>query len=198
MGDRNPFNSVELTVNWVDDFQEVSGSETDENGSKKEKELYELKRKYLKAMGTKEQEEFPLFNDRYPNELFEFLRIVYLDYKDWQEACFGAPIEQLDFTEPISAKNEFKVLTAIESGCIQALDNYPNTEEEDTKMIMDTRLFNTLPKTMRMAIKHRRAEKRLLKRTIAAVQQQLKNYKNAAQSNTTKQTSNGSKRTESI
>ena len=65
-------------------------------------------------------------------------------------------------------------------------------------MIMDTRLFNTLPKTMRMAIKHRRAEKRLLKRTIAAVQQQLKNYKNAAQANTKKQTSDSSKRAESI
>lgn len=100
----------------------------------------------------------------------------------------------------ISSKNEFKVLTAIESGCIQALENYPNTEEEDTKMIMDTRLFNSLSKTMRMAIKHRRAEKRLIKRTIAAVQQQLKTYKNRKQSNIsiTSSQSSTNKRSESI
>lgn len=42
-------------------------------------------------------------------------------------------------------------------------------EEEDSAIMNDPGMFRTLSKTQRMAVKHRRQEKRILRRTIAAV-----------------------------
>ena len=110
---------------------------------------------------------------RYPNELFEYLRLVYLTPEDLN----GQNLEDVMFADPISMENELGVLASIESACMDALQNYFTTEEEDASMINDSSLFNMLPKTQRMAIKHRRSEKRLLKKTAAAVRQQALNLK---------------------
>ena len=59
----------------------------------------------------------------------------------------------------------------------QALASYSTKEEDDARLINDGKLFNMFPKTQRMAIKHRRSEKRLLKKTAAAVKQQLLNLR---------------------
>lgn len=54
------------------------------------------------------------------------------------------------------------------------LEKYETTEEEDVDLIQDKNLFNLLSKQSRMAIRHRRNEKRLLKRTIAALEKEIK------------------------
>jgi histone-lysine N-methyltransferase SETD3 len=54
------------------------------------------------------------------------------------------------------------------------LSKYPNTEEEDAALIQDKTLFRMLSYNQRMAIRHRRNEKRLLKRTIAALEKQIR------------------------
>ena len=53
------------------------------------------------------------------------------------------------------------------------LTNYPNNEDEDAALIKDKGLFRLLTYNQRMAVRHRRNEKRLLKRTIAALEKQL-------------------------
>jgi hypothetical protein len=63
------------------------------------------------------------------------------------------------------------------SSFLQALASYSTKEEDDARLINDSKLFNMFPKTQRMAIKHRRSEKRLLKKTAAAVKQQLLNLR---------------------
>lgn len=167
----------------------------------------------------------PLFS--YPNELFEYLRLVYLTPEDIQ----GKKLSDMDFTDPISLENELAAMASIESACedvsgkeagrlrvsylifhgppyfyssipafplpvlmmtshlipppsyphspaiLKALASYSTKEEDDARLINDGKLFNMFPKTQRMAIKHRRSEKRLLKKTAAAVKQQLLNLK---------------------
>lgn len=79
-------------------------------------------------------------------------------------------------------ENELSVLASIEAACTEGLGLYSTTEEEDAKLINDPKLFNMFGKTQRMAIKHRRSEKRLLKKTAAAVRQQQLNLKSGKRS----------------
>ena len=93
------------------------------------------------------------------------------------------------YNERISSSNERAALTIILDGCYDALDDYPQTEEEDAALMENGRpspspnpsprlrlrprprprprpspragrLFTALPRNARMAIKLRRNEKR--------------------------------------
>lgn len=105
--------------------------------------------------------------------MFEYLRLVWLTPEDAE----GRALEDIDFADPVSLQNELAVFASIEDACTDALDQYSTKEEDDARLINDTRMFNMLPKTQRMAIKHRRSEKRLLKKTAAAVRQQMLNLR---------------------
>jgi histone-lysine N-methyltransferase SETD3 len=154
--DRNPFNSVEIKVSLLE-----------------QDPMYDEKRVFLAKAERRESEGFPLYGDRYPNELFEYLRLIYLTPEDMG----GRSMSEIDYADPISLQNELAALASIESACADALESYSTKEEEDARLINDGSLFNMLPKTQRMAIKHRRSEKRLLKKTAAAVKQQMLNLK---------------------
>ena len=154
--DRNPFDSVEIKVSLLPDDP-----------------LFEQKRVFLARAERRETEPFPLYADRYPNELFEYLRLVYLTPDD----AAGRQLENIDFADPVSLQNELAVFASIEEACSDAIAQYSTKEEDDARLINDTRMFNMLPKTQRMAIKHRRSEKRLLKKTAAAVRQQMLNLR---------------------
>ena len=87
--------------------------------------------------------------------------------------AFATPASAQAYNERISASNERAALRIILDGCNAALDGYPQTEEEDAKMMEDGRLFTALPRNARMAIKLRRNEKRILLRTIRVCEQAL-------------------------
>merc|ERR1712176_329368 len=53
------------------------------------------------------------------------------------------------------------------------IGNYPQSEEDDANIIKDKKLFRLLNYNQRMAVRHRRNEKRLLKRTVAALEKQI-------------------------
>lgn len=55
------------------------------------------------------------------------------------------------------------------------LNLFPQSEEDDANIIKDKTLFRLLSYNQRMAIRHRRNEKRLLKRTLAALEKQIRN-----------------------
>ena len=80
------------------------------------------------------------------------------------------------YNERVSASNERAALRIVLDGCNAALDGYPQTEEEDAKMMEDGRLFTALPRNARMAIKLRRNEKRILLRTIRVCEQELAEF----------------------
>lgn len=86
----------------------------------------------------------------------------------------GKPLSEFDFTRTISPANEAAVLTSVIVAVKRQLSKYPNSEEDDAAMIKDKGLFRLLSYNQRMAVRHRRNEKRLLKRTIAALEKQLR------------------------
>jgi hypothetical protein len=86
----------------------------------------------------------------------------------------GKPLESFDYSRTISAANEASVLRSVISAVTRQLSKYPNPEEDDAALIKDKGMFRLLSYNQRMAIRHRRNEKRLLKRTIAALENQIR------------------------
>ncbi|CAM9250188.1 unnamed protein product, partial [Choristocarpus tenellus] len=147
--DRNPYNSVEVTV-----------------ALDKEDPLFELKRTFLEEAGQPEIKSFPLYYDRYPDELLQYLRLVQLN----PDQLKGRTLEDLQFEKKLTDVNELMVLDGLTEACMKALAGYPTTEEQDSIVMSDVAMFRALSKAQRMAVKHRRQEKRILRRTIAAVE----------------------------
>ena len=61
----------------------------------------------------------------------------------------------------------------LRDGCLNSLARYPESEEEDAKLMANSRMFASLPRNARMAVKLRRNEKRILLRTIATCESGL-------------------------
>lgn len=149
--DRNPYNSVDLTV-----LLPTSDP------------LFSEKKMFLDDKGLKEVMEFPIYNDRYPDELLQFLRLVCLK----PEEKGSRKLSSFMFSERISENNELDVMTLIATACEETLAQYPTTDAEDTALMVDYKMFKLFSKSQRMAIKARRQEKRILQRTIAAVERE--------------------------
>ena len=54
------------------------------------------------------------------------------------------------------------------------MQKYPTSEDDDAMIIKDKGMFRLLNYNQRNAVRHRRNEKRLLKRTIAALEKQMR------------------------
>lgn len=147
VSDRNPYDSVELVVS----LQRDDG-------------LYERKKEYLEQSGVNEMAKFPLYRDRYPMEMVEFLRFCFADEEEFEQADFG------DF---VSESNETLVACAIVAACESAIEGYPQSREEDDKIMADLGMFQLLTMKQRWAIRQRRSEKRILERTIASIEQEM-------------------------
>ena len=102
---------------------------------------------------------FPLLIDRYSSELLQYLRLCCLTPAD-------GPLDAFAYNEIISVANERAATGALRQGCEGALARYPQTESEDASLMENSKLFATLSRNQRMAIKLRRNEKRILLRTI--------------------------------
>merc|ERR1712086_1156253 len=67
------------------------------------------------------------------------------------------------------------VLQSVVAAVKHQLGLFPQTEEDDAAIIRDKGMFRLLGYNQRMAVRHRRNEKRLLKRTLAALEKQIRN-----------------------
>mmetsp|Transcript_31083 Transcript_31083/g.68533 ORF Transcript_31083/g.68533 Transcript_31083/m.68533 type:complete len:569 (-) Transcript_31083:213-1919(-) len=151
--DRNPFDAVDISV-----------------GLSVEDPLYNQKKAYLDKSGRGATSvRFPLQRNRYPSELVDFLRLLLVEPED----LGMQPLDATDFNEPLSPSLERRVLTTMTSICESYLEQYPNTADEDDKLMMDKKLFSALSRHQRMAVKLRASEKRILQTTIKAVQEEL-------------------------
>lgn len=165
--ERNPFNSVDITVAIAPRTESFVKELNDE--SIPVDPLAEEKLEFLRSVGRDSMVDFPCYADRYPVELLEFLRLMQMTPEDTR----GKPLSEFDYSRTISAGNEAAVLTSVIEAVKRQLSKYPNTEEEDAALIKDKGTFRLLSYNQRMAIRHRRNEKRLLKRTIAALENQI-------------------------
>ena len=132
--------------------------------------LADEKLAFLQRVGRESTVDFPCYADRYPIEMLEYLRLMQMTPEDTQ----GKALSAFDYSRTISAANEAAVLSSIVDAVQFQLSKYPNTEEEDAALIQDKTLFRMLSYNQRMAVRHRRNEKRLLKRTIAALEKQIR------------------------
>lgn len=123
----------------------------------------------MERVGRDKMVDFPCYADRYPIEMFEYLRLMQMTPDDSR----GKPLSEFDYTRTISAANEAAVLKSVIEAVSRQLENYPQSEEDDAVMIKDKKMFRMLSYNQRMAVRHRRNEKRLLKRTIAALEKQM-------------------------
>jgi hypothetical protein len=166
--ERNPYNSVDVTVSIAPRTASFVKELNDD--SIPVDPLAEEKVAFLDDVGRESIMDFPCYADRYPVELLEFLRLMQMTPEDTR----GKPLNEFDYSRTISAGNEAAVLTSVIGAVSRQLSKYPNTEEDDALLIKDKGMFRLLSYNQRMAIRHRRNEKRLLKRTIAALEKQLR------------------------
>jgi histone-lysine N-methyltransferase SETD3 len=168
--ERNPFNSVDVTVSIAPRTKELVKAVFDENANVEVDPLAEEKIEFLKRVGRSNTVDFPCYADRYPTEMLEFLRLMMMTPDD----TMGKPLRDFDYTRTISAANEAAILFAVVDAVKLQLDKYPTTEEDDAALIKDRGMFRLFSYNQRMAVRHRRNEKRLLKRTIAALEKQIR------------------------
>lgn len=166
--ERNPYNSVDVTVAIAPRTESFVKELNDENIPVDP--LAEEKIAFLESVGRESMVDFPCYADRYPVELLEFLRLMQMTPEDTR----GRPLKDFDYSRTISAANEAAVLTSVIEAVTRQLGKYPNTEEDDAQLIKDKGMFRLFNYNQRMAIRHRRNEKRLLKRTIAALENQIR------------------------
>lgn len=166
--ERNPYNSVDVTVAIAprtESFVQGLNDDTIDVDP-----LADEKVAFLESVGRDRMVDFPCYADRYPTEMLEFLRLMQMTPEDTR----GKPLRDFDYSRTISPANEAAVLNSVLEAVRRQLSKYPNTEEEDAALIKDKGMFRLLSYNQRMAIRHRRNEKRLLKRTIAALENQIR------------------------
>lgn len=165
--ERNPFNSVDVTVSISPRTASFVKEFNDDNIPVDP--LAEEKAQYVESAGRDNTVDFPCYADRYPVEMLEYLRLMQMSPEDTK----GKPLSEFDYSRTISPANEAAVLTSVIDAVSRQLSKYPQTEEQDAAMIKDKGMFRLLSYNQRMAVRHRRNEKRLLKRTIAALEKQI-------------------------
>lgn len=124
--------------------------------------LFEEKVAFLKTCGIDRPVDFPLYGDRYPMELIEFLRFCVCDKDQIGD----------DFGNFVSDENESAAAQALCDACAGALDAYPQTIEEDKALMSDKTLYRMLGIKERCAIRQRLGEKTILQRTINNVERE--------------------------
>ena len=144
--DRNPFNAVALSV-----------------GASRDDPLFDAKRRFGESVGKDvTRASFPLYADRYPDELLQFLRMACATRDHLGALSVDDPST---YVAPLSLANERAVLDTIRAACVAARDAYPAVDADETPAAFLTR-------NQRMARRLVETEKRILARTVAAVDKQ--------------------------
>jgi hypothetical protein len=106
--ERNPFNSVDVTVGIAPrskSFVRAIAEDTNAAGDP----LAEEKIEFLERVGRDKMVDFPCYADRFPVEMLEYLRLMQMTPEDAR----GKPLSEFDYTRTISSANEAAVLTSV-------------------------------------------------------------------------------------
>ena len=154
--ERNPYNSVDVTVSISPRTAAVVAA--NEGMGIEEDPLAQEKLDFLSSVGRGQTVDFPCYADRYPVEMLEYLRLMMMTPDDTR----GKPLMDFDYSRTISSANEAAVLKSVVAAVKYQLGLFPQTEEDDAAIIKDKAMFRLLSYNQRMAVRHRRNEKRLL------------------------------------
>lgn len=143
--DRNPFNSVAVRL-----------------GPSPADPLYEAKLRFAQQNGRALEgtEAFPLYADRFADEMLQFLRMICLSPAD----LGNNDLTDLDYSTFVSTENEIAVLDTIKAACDDALQTY---DAADNRLADVPKAF--LTRKQRMAARLVASENAILKKTVDAI-----------------------------
>mmetsp|Transcript_7140 Transcript_7140/g.21789 ORF Transcript_7140/g.21789 Transcript_7140/m.21789 type:complete len:479 (-) Transcript_7140:149-1585(-) len=141
--------------------------------------LAEAKKRLLDARQL-ERVAFPLYRDRFTNEMMQFLRLLVLQpedlsLQDWSDASVDAALAKLDFTSAFGELSERRALLCLKGICEELAAGYPTTLEEDEVLVQDRAMFELLPRNQRHSIRVRYAEKLILRNTVSTLNRVMNN-----------------------
>jgi len=159
-----PNGELLLSCGLVDDENEADCLEWEANLIKGDG-LYAAKLDILNAVGLEEDQVFPIYKDRMPNQLLAFLRMSRIqDPIELTKVNFEA--DQL-----VSQMNEYETLMLMMSDLRDRIDKYKGNIEEEIKILQDR--DQTLTDQERVASKLRMSEKRVLQECMNGVRRRL-------------------------
>jgi len=139
--------------------------------------LAEAKRNVLRMRGITD-EVFPLYRDRYTNEMIAYLRLMVLEPEDIilaEGETYEKALYNMEIFRAFGETSERRAMFCLKTICEDLLASYPNTLEQDEGIITDRGMFELLPKNQRNALRVRYGEKLILRGTITTVDRVLNN-----------------------
>jgi len=142
--------------------------------------LAEAKKRYLDTRGM-ERVAFPLYRDRFTNEMMSFLRLLVLQPEDLgvqdlsDQDSVDAALARLDFTRAFGELSERRALLCLRGICEELAAGYPTSLEDDEVLLQDRSMFELLPKNQRNAMRVRYGEKMILRATMTTLDRIMNN-----------------------
>jgi len=122
---------------------------------------------------------FPLFRDRFTEEMWTYLRILVIDAEDMgidedlpKAEVFDA-FDSLNFAGPLSESMERRAVQLVKEYLEELEKQYPTTQEEDEAILQDRALFEMLPKNTRNAVRVRFGEKVIIEASLTVLDRML-------------------------
>jgi len=122
---------------------------------------YQMKVRYLGGRENCARREFQVpasYKEKKTRELFAFMRLIFA--QDAEMMALSSTEAKLDDIEPISVRNEIKVLEELKRVCIVRLDTFPDSLESDRKLLASNTL--EMYSNLRNSVVIRRGEKEVL------------------------------------
>jgi len=124
---------------------------------------YMMKSEILESLGLSPTELFPVFADKFPNQLLAYLRLARVsDPALFAKVSFDTDVE-------LSQMNEYEILQLLMGDCRERLQEYTDSYEEDIKIAQG----RTLTPKERLGVKLRISEKKIIYATMDAVRTRL-------------------------
>ncbi|KAJ9518692.1 hypothetical protein QJQ45_018734 [Haematococcus lacustris] len=131
---------------------------------------FQMKTQILEELGFSNEEQFPVFADRFPQQLLAYLRLSRVaDPALFAKAEVNTSIVSFEQDVVLSQLNEYEILQIMMGDCRERLQAYSYSLEEDIKLAQQRDLS---PEEL-LACKLRLSEKRIISSTMDAVRRRL-------------------------
>lgn len=143
--------------------------------------LAEAKKRWLEQHKIPYERHFPLFRDRFVNEMMQYLRLLVVKPEDLG-LPENAPADLLDkalnsinFRQADAEVSERRAMLILRGICDELTEKYSTTLDEDEKLLRDRTMFELLPKKQRMAVRVRYGEKLILRAVTTTLDRIMNN-----------------------
>lgn len=140
----------------------------------------EAKQARLAELGL-ESNAYPLFRDRFTQEMLTFMRMATLEPEDLgldEDAEFdevSKALSKIDLSSASEELSERKALVCLRGIVLSAMEGYSTTLAEDEALLRDRSMFELLPRNQRNALRVRYAEKSIFRASLATIDRIMNN-----------------------